>query len=100
MFEQELLDRALVVWIDWAPTGVPKMWDDRVLEAFGPEVGPEILANLRRLYSDFVSSDAERDELTTQAIVARASAEFVGRHPWVSEDALRRLGSVYGWAIR
>lgn len=86
---------AVIIWTGWKTHAWPIRDDDRIISAFGPELGPQIVAEVHALEADFCSS---RARLTVSDLVEmgeQAANEFGRRNPKVSEEAVQALKWCY-----
>jgi len=98
--EDELLTRAVVVWTGWGRTPTPARDEGALVDAFGEEVGLELLLRVRALDDDFYRSNANYEAADLAAMGEQAAAEFHVNHPEVGEEGLRAFAWCYTYDFK
>jgi len=95
MNELPSISNALIVWTGWGRTSWPQRDEKRLAEEFGPEQAHELMPKIQELEDEFYSTDARflADSLAEMGQIA--SAQFRGRHPELSDDAVMALAWCY-----
>ena len=92
---RRFLSEALVVWAGLGRSAWPSRDDRLVREQFGDDVATMLLPLIRELEEDFYSSSARFSATELSEMGESAASEFRGRHPEITEEAVRALAWCY-----
>ncbi|WP_082970972.1 hypothetical protein [Mycobacterium sp. E3298] len=92
------LNAAIVVAI--ADTAVPHVDKQRLTEAYGPEQGERLNAQVSDLVREAASMPIEWGSMTLKEGVDDILRRFHERHPELSPEALHEIGRCVGWNLR
>jgi hypothetical protein len=93
--DEASLSTAVIVWTGWGECAWPSRDEARVVRRFGPDLASMLLPQIRQLENDFYASDARDKAQDLHEIGDLAAAQFRGKHPEVSEEAVEALAWCY-----
>ena len=98
--DEDLVTRAIVVWLGWGRAAWPHRNEATLVAEFGTDVAVDVLPEVRRLEREFYMSDAWRVAPDLSTMGDQAAAEFRARHPEIGEDAVEALAWSYTFDYR
>jgi hypothetical protein len=98
--DDDLLNRALLIWTGWSEIGVPNVDEQRLVDALGEEESLDLLPRLQALYEDFFTSNAHLTAPALPEMADEALRQFRERHPEISLEAAERLANIYAFAYK
>lgn len=98
MVSASVLNEAIVLSI--SESAVPGVKRDKILNAYGPIDGPEIVEEVMKIVREASSTPIEWGTMSLAEGVNDIMARFSVIHPELTRDALRQIGRCVGWLLR
>ena len=93
--EWQMVGSAIVAWSGWGHAPWPLRDDRLVARRFGEQAAALLLPLLRAVVAEFYSSDARATAIDLTEMERLCVAHFSGKHPELSQDAVRALAWCY-----
>jgi hypothetical protein len=100
VIDSTLINRALLVWLGWHSTGVPRTDDAAVTALLGADLSARVVPILRELKADFWETDAAHTVWDLAGAADKAAADFTAKHPDVSAEAVKRMANEWAYGNR
>ena len=94
--DPKVISSAIIVFVGKGLSPFPIPSRNRVLEVFGPALGPDLNKVIDALSDEFYEVEPLPDETVIEA-TERATSTFVSHHPEISEDAVKALRWSYSY---
>jgi hypothetical protein len=91
------ISRAIVMWTGYRNEPKPSRDDEHFAMVIGADAARDLLPNIRRMQDEFYESDAYNTVAGLDEMARTAAAEFRGRHPELSDEAIDALAWCYSW---
>ncbi|MDO7837514.1 hypothetical protein Q4610_20960 [Sphingobium sp. HBC34] len=90
-------NQAVVLYIGWEIASFPQEDEARVLDRFGPTLGPALVVRVQALLEELQAIQPNWDQHTLVSASNWAVKQLKQKHPQLDEAATSALEWIYSW---